>query len=55
MNTTSADDLAFSTAGIDAAAIAGRTANNGTRNFCILIANKGQKYIQPQYVNITRR
>ena len=55
MNTTSADDLAFSTAGIDAAAIAGRTANNGTRNFCIRIANKGQKYIQPQYVNITRR
>ena len=55
MNTTSADDAAYSTAGIDAAAIAGRTANNSSRNFCVRIANKGQKYIQPYYVNVTRR
>lgn len=55
MNTTSADDAAYSTAGIDVAAIAGRTANNSSRNFCVRIANKGQKYIQPYYVNVTRR
>lgn len=54
MNTTSADDLAFNTGGIDAAAIAGRDANNGAAKFCIRIANKGQKYIQPYYVNISR-
>ena len=55
MNTTSAVDNAYDTSGIDAASIAGRTANNATRNFCIRIANKGQKYIQPIYVNVTRR
>lgn len=55
MNTTSADDRAYNTASIDAAAIGGRNANNGSRDFCIRIANKGQKYIQPYYVNVTRR
>ena len=55
MNTTSDDDLAFDTAGIDAARIQGRNNNDGTKNFCIRIANKGQKYLQPYYVNVTRR
>lgn len=55
MNTKSADDTAFDTSGIDAAAITGRNANNRSKNFCIKIANKGQKYIQPYYVNITRK
>ena len=54
MNTTADDDAAYNTAGIDAAALAGRTANNATRNCCVRIANKGQKYINPSYVNITR-
>lgn len=55
MNTTGADDQAYSTTGIDVKEIAGRAANNGSHNFCIRVANKGMKYIEPYYVNITRR
>ena len=54
MNTTSADDRAYNTSGIDAAALTGRTANNGSAGFCLRIANKGRKYIQPIYVNVSR-
>ncbi len=65
MNTTSAQDMDYSTAGIDAQANGDpkgnhRTGNTGTTNFCIRIANKGDlkhgglKYIKPYYVNITR-
>jgi len=54
MNTTSAEDLVYNTGSIDNASITGRVNNNNTRNFCIRIANKGQKYIQPAYVNVTR-
>lgn len=31
-----------------------RTANNGSAGFCLRIANKGRKYIQPIYVNVSR-
>lgn len=55
MNTTSTDDSSFDTSGIDAADIEGRAANNRTKNFCVRIANKGQKYIQPYYVNVERK
>ncbi len=60
MNTTSEQDLDYSTAGIDAQDNGDRTDNTGTTNFCIRIANKGDlkhgglKYIKPYYVNITR-
>lgn len=54
MNTTAADDRAYNTQGIDAAGLTGRTANNGSTGFCIRIANKGRKYIQPLYVNVSR-
>lgn len=54
MNTTSADDRAYNTSGIDAAGLTGRTANNGSAGFCLRIANKGRKYIQPIYVNVSR-
>ncbi len=54
MNTTSADDRRYDTTAIDNAGIQGRDANNGNSNFCVKIANKGQKYIQPYYANISR-
>lgn len=54
MNTNSDDDYDFDTSGIDNGENNGRTANYHTKNFCVRIANKGQKYIQPYYVNITR-
>ncbi len=54
MNTTSADDRVYNTASIDAAGLTGRTANNGSASFCLRIANRGRKYIQPLYVNIAR-
>lgn len=53
-NTTSAEDLNYNTSGIDAATNGSRSDNNNTSNFCIRIANKGRKYIEPQYVNFTR-
>ena len=54
MNTTSADDRTYNTQSIDAADIAGRNPDNGSSDFCVRIANYGQKYIQPYYVNISR-
>ena len=53
-NTTSTQDRAYNTSGIDAAGLTGRTANNGSAGFCLRIANKGRKYIQPIYVNVSR-
>jgi len=53
-NTTSAEDRSYNTSGIDAAAISDRNDNNGDSSFCIRIANKGRKYIEPKYVNFTR-
>lgn len=54
VNTTSAEDRAFNTLSIDAADIPGRNPDNGSSDFCVRIANYGQKYIQPYYVNISR-
>lgn len=54
MNTTSAEDRLYNTLAIDNADITGRNPDNGNSGFCVRIANKGQKYIQPYYVNITR-
>ena len=54
MNTTSAEDRAYDTRSIDAADIPGRDPDNGTTGFCVRIANKGQQYIRPYYVNISR-
>lgn len=54
MNTTSAEDRAYNTQSIDDADIAGRSSNNGRSEFCVRIANYGQKYLQPYYVNISR-
>ena len=54
INTTSTQDRAYNTSGIDAAGLTGRTANNGSAGFCLRIANKGRKYIQPIYVNVSR-
>jgi len=53
-NTTSKEDENYPTTGIDGASNGNRTTNNGTTTFCIRIANKGQKYIEPYYVNVTR-
>ncbi len=53
-NTTSAEDKSYITSGIDAATNGKRETNNNSYKFCIRIANKGQKYIEPYYVNITR-
>lgn len=53
-NTTSADDIAYSTLAIDNASNGARTRNNGTSGFCIRVANKGPKYIEPIFVNFTR-
>lgn len=54
-NTTSDEDKDYNTAGIDRTANGDRSTNNGTGMFCIRIANKGQKCIEPYYVNITRK
>lgn len=54
MNTTSAEDISYNTLAIDNANIVGRDQNNGKTSFCVKIENKGQKYIQPYYVNIPR-
>lgn len=54
MNTTSADDRAYNTRYIDEADIIGRNPNNGSSEFCVRIANFGQKYFHPYYVNISR-
>lgn len=53
-NTTAANDRAYNTSSIDAQGIEGRTNNNNSPNFCIRISNKGQKYIDPFYVNVIR-
>lgn len=53
-NTTSDEDKNYDTSGIDAVTNGGRTDNNRYSNFCIRIANKGRKYIEPYYVNFTR-
>lgn len=57
-NTTSAEDKDYDTAEIDASsnkgANTGREANNEKEKFCIRIANKGMKCIEPYYVNISR-
>lgn len=53
-NTLGTDDAAYNTSAIDNASNGSRIANNGTRRFCIRMANKGLKYLQPVYVNITR-
>ena len=54
MNTNSSEDIAYNTQAIDNMNIAGRSSNNGTSGFCVRISNKGQKYIEPHYVNISR-
>lgn len=54
INTTSAEDRAYNTQSIDAADIKGRNPNNERNEFCVRIANHGQKYIQPYYVNVSR-
>lgn len=54
MNTTAADDRTCNTDGIDAANNGTRSTNNGTESFCVRIANKGQKYLEPIYVNVSR-
>lgn len=54
MNTTTAEDMAYNTLSIDKANIEGRMPDNGTSGFCVRVANQGQKYIQPHYVNVTR-
>lgn len=53
-NTLGTDDAAYDTSAIDNASNGSRIQNNGTRRFCIRMANKGLKYLQPVYVNITR-
>jgi len=57
-NTTLKDDSGYDTAEIDAATNdatnTGREANDGRNKFCIRIANKGMKCIEPYYVNIVR-
>lgn len=53
-NTTSAEDISYNTLAIDNTNIPGRNSDNGKASFCVKIANKGQKYIQPYYVNISR-
>lgn len=55
MNTTAEDDLDYNTEGIDNAGAGSRENNNNTYGFCIKIANKGQKYLEPHYVNIVRK
>lgn len=54
VNTTSAEDKVYDTQAIDAADIAGRNPDNGRSGFCVRIANYGQKYLQPYYVNVSR-
>lgn len=54
MNTTSAEDRAYDTQPIDAADIPGRDPDNGSADFCVRIANHGQRYIQQYYVNVSR-
>lgn len=53
-NTTSEEDRDYDTSGIDALTNGERTDNNNSTDFCIRIANKGRKYIEPQYVNFRR-
>lgn len=53
-NTTANDDRNYNTGGIDAAANGTRSVNNGLTSFCVRIANKGQKYLEPIYVNVSR-
>jgi len=53
-NTTSTEDWKYHTEGIDAVANGDRTKNNRSADFCIRIANKGLKCIEPHYVNIDR-
>lgn len=55
MNTTAAEDRLYDTSPVDASSNGERTANSGTSGFCIRMANKGQKYIEPIYVNVSRR
>lgn len=53
-NTTSTDDVAYPTSSIDNASNGSRTKNNGSSGFCIRVANKGYKYIEPIYFNLSR-
>ncbi len=54
MNTSSVEDRAYDTSKIDNSGIVGRVPNNSAGNFCVRIANKGQQYILPYYVNVRR-
>jgi len=58
MNTAVEEDQDYDTSGIDSNTTVTTTnkreANNGESQFCIRIANKGMKCIEPHYVNITR-
>lgn len=54
MNTSATEDQQYSTASIDRASIAGRTANNGTSGFCIKVSLDGQQFFKPYYLNVAR-
>lgn len=54
MNTAATEDQTYPTTGIDNQTNGTREDNNNSSNFCIRIANKGMKCIEPHYVNITR-
>ncbi len=54
MTTASGEDRVYDTSGVDAAGIAGRAPNAGSSRFCVRVANYGQKYIEPYYVDVER-